>query len=139
MPTLSDIKLMTRDEAETLISTKEQEAEYLFQGWGSKFKLQNFSQTPSMAAGTYYPDNGYLGFEKVTILQAGHTAELDDKTFTTNGLYTPAEGKDGYRNVTVSVTPNLQNKSLTRAELATMTSITCDSGFDGLGTVTITD
>lgn len=62
---------------------------------------------------------------------------LETKTVTANGTYTPSTGKDGFSSVTVNVTPNLQDKTVSIATLVSGGTITKDEGYDGLGTITL--
>lgn len=127
---LSDIKLPTREEAENLVNTISGEAEYLFDGWGSKFKLQDFNET---TPGTYYPSEGYLGFKSVTLpAPTPAPISLQNKTAVSNGVYTADEGYDGLGSVTVSVPIALQDKTITENGL-----YSADAGFTGLGIVTV--
>ena len=55
------------------------------------------------------------------------------KSVTANGTYIAEDdGLDSYDSVTVNVQPSLQNKTVT-----TNGTVTADSGYDGLGTVTV--
>lgn len=68
----------------------------------------------------------------------GTPATLIDKNISANGTYNAVDDNaDGYKKVVVDVEPNLQNKSVT-ISTNTTTTIEKDSGYDGLGTVSVT-
>lgn len=83
------------------------------------------------AGGDVTPDAGYDAMKKVVVpLEA-------TKTVTANGTVTPASGKVGMTEVVVNVTPNLQSKTVSIATLVAGGTITADTGYDGLGTITL--
>lgn len=78
-----------------------------------------------------YYDAGYSAGETAGI--AEQKAKLDSSTFTENGTYTR---EDGWNEITVDIdTVNNQNKTVDSSTNAQ--SVTYDSGYTGLGTVTI--
>lgn len=83
--------------------------------------------------GTYEIPIGYHnGLGGVTV---NVKPSLQNKTITSNGLYSADNGYDGFKNVTVNVPDrkiNLQNKTVTENG-----TYTADSGYDGLGNVTV--
>ena len=96
-------------------------------------QTQTKSATPSTSAQTITPDSGkYLTSVSISAIQT------ETKTVTTNGTVTPSSGKY-LTSVTVNVptgsTINNQNKTVTPS--TSQQSITADSGYTGLGTVTV--
>lgn len=68
----------------------------------------------------------------------GTPATLIEKNVNANGTYNASsDNADGYSKVVVNVTPNLQNKSITIEENGA-TTITKESGYDGLNNVSVT-
>ena len=61
---------------------------------------------------------------------------LESLNVTENGVYPAPPGK-AYSPVTVGVQPNLQDKTVDIYETPTTEEVTPDSGYDGLGTVTV--
>lgn len=119
---------------------------------GTVFSLQSKSATPGASAQTITADSGYDGLSQVDIagdadLVAGniksgveifgvtgiHAGQKEEqsKTTTENGTVYPDEGKV-LSSVVVDVEPNLQNKTVYSDGV-----VTADSGYDGLGTVTV--
>ena len=80
-------------------------------------------------------------YESVSVNVSGGSAVLGTKTITENGTYTASsDSLDGYSEVTVNVsgggsTPTLQSKTATPSE--SQQTITPDSGYDGLSSVTV--
>ena len=99
---------------------------------GEPVTLQTKSATPTAASQTILPDEGYTGLSKVN-LAAVPTEEI---SIASNGSYYPTEGSF-FNKVTVSVgsTINNQNKSVEPSE--SQQSVTADSGYTGLGAVTV--
>lgn len=103
--------------------------------------LQTKTITPTSSVQTVNPDTGYDGFSQVIVnAGGGGSPTLTTKTITVNGTYNASsDNADGYSSVTVNVptgsTINNQNKSVTPTE--SQQSITADSGYTGLGTVTV--
>ena len=78
-----------------------------------------------------YYDEGYSNGKTAGI--AEQKAKLDSSTFTSNGTYTR---EDGWNKITVEVdTVNNQNKTVDSSTASQ--SVTHDSGYTGLGTVTV--
>ena len=78
-----------------------------------------------------YYDDGYSNGKTAGI--AEQKAKLDSSTFTSNGTYTR---EDGWNEITVEVdTVNNQNKTVDSSTASQ--SVTHDSGYTGLGTVTV--
>lgn len=61
---------------------------------------------------------------------------LESLNVTANGEYTAPSGK-AYSSATVDIKPNLQDKTVDIYETPTTEEVTPDSGYDGLGTVTV--
>jgi len=82
-----------------------------------------------------------LDCSKVSMISDGNCyAVMGDTTkpslsATANGTY----NQGPYGTVTVAVTPTLQNKTVSIATLVSGGTITCDEGYDGLGTITLTE
>ena len=89
---------------------------------------------PSTSIQNIVADSGYEALSKVTV----NAIQTETKTVTTNGIVTPSSGKY-LTSVTVNVptgtTINNQNKTVTPT--TSQQSITADSGYTGLGTVTV--
>lgn len=82
-----------------------------------------------------YYDSGYSAGETAGIAEgiAQQKAKLDSSTFTENGTYTR---EDGWNSITVDInTVNNQNKTVDSS--TNQQSVTYDSGYTGLGTVTV--
>lgn len=105
--------------------------------------LQTKTITPTSSVQTVNPDTGYDGFSQVIVNAGsggGGSSTLTTKTITVNGTYNASsDNADGYSSVIVNVptgsTINNQNKTVTPSE--SIQSITADSGYTGLGTVTV--
>lgn len=104
--------------------------------------LQTKTITPTSTIQTVNPDTGYDGFSQVVVNAASGegSAILITKDIVANGTYNASnDNADGYSSVTVNVptgsTINNQNKSVNPTE--SQQSITADSGYTGLGTVTV--
>ena len=93
--------------------------------------LQQKSVTaPASGTTDVTPDSGYDGLSKVTV----SPTPTETKSITANGTYTPTAGKH-FSQVAVNVPApeiRLQNKTVTENG-----NVTADSGYDGLGTVTV--
>ena len=79
-----------------------------------------------------YYNEGYTNGESAGI--AEQKAKLDSSTFTSNGTYTR---EDGWNNVTVDVPSVVNNQDKTVDSSTTQQTVTFDSGYSGLNTVTI--
>lgn len=85
--------------------------------------------------GIYTPQNGSVGFNKVTVSVQEKKPNLQDKTFTANGTYSADENYDGLGSVVVAVPKEeikLQEKTATENG-----EVVADAGFDGLSKVTV--
>lgn len=101
-------------------------------GTESTFTTKDITENGTYNAST---DDGVDGYSSVSVNVVPPVAE---KTFTENGVYYATNDEVyGYNKVTVNVgfTPNLQSKTV-YIENNGDTTITCDDGYDGLGTVT---
>ena len=89
---------------------------------------------PSTSIQNIVADSGYEALSKVTV----NAIQTETKTVTTNGIVTPSSGKY-LTSVTVNVptgtTINNQNKTVTPT--TSQQTINADSGYSGLGTVTV--
>ena len=79
-----------------------------------------------------YYDEGYSNGKSAGI--AEQKSKLDSSTFTSNGTYTR---EDGWNNVTVEVPGVVNNQDKTADSSTNTQSVTFDSGYTGLNTVTI--
>lgn len=90
--------------------------------------------SPSTTARVITPDSGYDALSQVTL----NAIQTETKSITSNGTFTPSSGKF-FSSVTVNVpvgsTINNQNKTVTPT--TSQQTITADSGYTGLGTVTV--
>ena len=92
--------------------------------------LSRVDVTVNLDTQSYY-DEGYSNGKTAGI--AEQKAKLDSSTFTSNGTYTR---EDGWNEITVEVdTVNNQNKTVDSSTASQ--SVTYDSGYTGLGTVTV--
>ena len=99
---------------------------------GEPVTLQTKSVTPAAASQIILPDEGYTGLSKVNLA----AVPTEEKTAITNGDVLPTTGKFLSKvTVNVSSTINNQNKSVEPSE--SQQSVTADSGYTGLGTVTV--
>lgn len=101
---------------------------------GGTITLQDKTVNPSEETQTITHDSGYMGLGEVTVTPI----LTETKTVTENGNVYPSTGKYLTR-VTVNVPQggeiNNQNKSVTPTE--SQQTVTYDSGYTGLGTVTV--
>ena len=78
----------------------------------------------------------YYNGKKMTVRVVGkYDMNLQEKTATENGEVLPDAGYDGMSKVTVSVEPNLQEKTITPSRTAQ--EAVPDDGYDGLSKVTV--
>ena len=92
--------------------------------------LSRVDVTVNLDTQSYY-DEGYSNGKTAGI--AEQKAKLDSSTFTSNGTYTR---EDGWNEIIVEVdTVNNQNKTVDSSTASQ--SVTYDSGYTGLGTVTV--
>ena len=108
---------------------------------GTSINNQNKTVTPTTSQQTITADSGYTGLGTVTVnkIPTSYIVPSGNKEITANGT-----GIDvaAYSTVSVNVsgggggtTINNQNKTVTPS--TSQQSITCDSGYTGLGTVTV--
>ena len=108
----------------------------------TRSKLDDLAMSISTKSGVPVPMTLAEMVEAVDGMPSG-SATLVEKTITENGVYSASsDSADGYSKVTVNVpasTPSLQNKSVsyTPSETAQSDTITADSGYDGLGEVSV--
>lgn len=98
--TLSDIKLPTREDVTTLTATLGNTGEYLFDGWGSKFKTEALE---TEEPGEYYPSEGYIGFSSVKVNKKElnlQEIEVSIQDLVAGKVITPDEGYDGIGKIT---------------------------------------
>ena len=83
--------------------------------------------------GTYTPESGVDGFDKVNVNVP--TPVIESKSITENGTYTAPSGVDGYSPITVDVpipTPVIESKNITENG-----TYTAPSGVDGYSPITV--
>lgn len=102
-------------------------------GDGSQLLLQTKSVTPGTSAQTVTPDSGYVGLSQVNVgaIPSQYIIPSGEYSITRNGVFNITN----YATANVNVPPNNQNKTVTPT--TSQQSITADSGYTGLGTVTI--
>ena len=101
---------------------------------GEIINNQDKTITPTTSQQSITADNGYTGLGTVTI----NAIQIETKSITENGTYTPPAGKwfsSVKVNVPIGSTINNQNKSVTPTK--SQQSVSADSGYTGLGTVTV--
>lgn len=96
--------------------------------------LQTKSATPTTSSQTITPDAGYDGLSSVAIaaIPSQYIIPNGNKAISANGTNIDVAA---FSTVSVSVTPNLQTKSVTLSETAQ--TITPDSSYDGLSSVSV--
>lgn len=102
---------------------------------GNCYAVMGDTTKPSLSAttnGTY--NEGPYGTVTVGVPNGTETTII-----TENGTYTPTSPNIGFSSVVVNVTPTLQDKTVSIATLVSGGTITCDEGYDGLGTITLTE
>ena len=104
---------------------------------GETVTLQSKSATPTTSSQTISPDEGYTGLSSVLVnpIPSQYIVPTGNKAITENGT-----GIDVAQFATVSVSVSggaavLQDKSVSPTE--SQQTVTADSGYDGLGTVTV--
>ncbi len=102
-------------------------------GDNTGLRLQNKSVTPAEIAQTVLPDETYYGLSQVNVDPIPSTYLVPEGTLTINrnGTFNVKE----YANAEVNYLSNNQNKSV--SPTLQQQTITADSGYDGLGTVTV--
>ena len=102
-------------------------------------KIENGSEFIEIDTGSKYLFDASNQEWKLASGGGGSTpATLIEKNISANGTYNASSDiADGYSKVVVSVSPNLQNKSITIEENSSII-IQKDSNYDGLGTVSVT-
>ena len=116
----------------TVIETEDQYGGTIVEISGDPVILQPKSATPAAASQEIKPDEGYTGLSKVVV----EAVPTEEKTATTNGVVTPTSGKF-LSKVTVSVGSSVNNQNKSVAPTESEQEITADSGYTGLGTVTV--
>lgn len=100
----------------------------------TRSKLDSLATVISSKSGATLPLTIDQMYTAVDNMSGGAT--LTTKSITTNGTYNASDdGADGYSQVTVNVSPALQNKTATPTETAQ--TITADNGYDGLSSVSV--
>ena len=99
---------------------------------GEPVTLEPKTATPAAESQTIEPDEGYTGLSKVYL----EAVPTEEKTATTNGVVTPSTGKF-LSKVTVNVSSTINNQNKNVVPSASTQSITADSGYTGLGTVSV--
>lgn len=103
---------------------------------GNNPTYQTKTIIPTTTKQTINPDNGYDALSSVTV----NAIQTETKSITSNGTYTPTSGKY-FSSVSVNIpssgetTPSLQTKTVSPS--TSQQTITADSGYDGLSSVTI--
>ena len=103
---------------------------------GDEIRLQSKTATPTTSTQSITPDTNYHGLSAVTVnpIPSEYIVPSGTKTITQNGT----EDVSQYANVTVNVQAeevNLQSKTATPTE--SQQTISPDSGYDGLSSVTV--
>jgi hypothetical protein len=100
---------------------------------GSTVSLQDKTVTPTATTQTVTPSTGYGALRSVTV----NAVPATTSTFTTNGVKTPPSGQ-WFSVVTISVPTDASNNQDKVVTSSTVTqTISADTGYTGLGTVTI--
>lgn len=99
--------------------------------------LQAKTATPTTSSQEITPDSTYSGLSKVTIsaIPSDYIIPSGSQTVTSNNTYDVTSLAEVVVNVPTGVTINNQNKTVTPTE--SQQSISADSGYTGLGTVTV--
>ncbi len=102
-------------------------------GDNSGLRLQNKSVTPAEIAQTILPDETYYGLSQVNVdpIPSAYLVPEGTLTINRNGTFNVKE----YANAEVAYVPNNQNKSI--SPTLQQQTLSADSGYDGLGTITI--
>ena len=100
---------------------------------GTAINNQNTTVTPNTTTQTISAEEGYTGLGTVTVepIPSAYIIPSGTKTITSNG----STDVTTFATVSVNVQPNLQGKSINPSETAQ--TVSADSGYDGLSTVTI--
>ena len=100
---------------------------------GDQILLQSKTVTPGSSQQEVLADEGYFGLSQVIVnaIPNSYIIPTGSYSITRNGEYNITN----YATVNVNVPPNNQNKTVTPT--TSQQSITADSGYTGLGTVTI--
>ena len=94
--------------------------------------LQEKSVNPTESTQTVTADSSYDGLSSVTV----SAIQTETKTAVSNGDVTPTSGKY-LTKVTVAVPSDISNQNKEVTPTKSTQSITADSGYSGLGTVTV--
>lgn len=101
----------------------------------SSNNFQSKTITPSTLTQTITPDNGYNALYQVIInpIPSNYIVPTGTLNITTNGTHDVSN----YASAEVSITPTVNNQNKTVTPSTSQQTITADSGYDGLGTITI--
>ncbi len=104
---------------------------------GESLTFQNKIVTPNTSVQEIIADSGYTGLEKVTVnpIPGNYLIPTGSITITENGTTNVAQYASAVVNVPTGSTINNQNKTITPTK--SQQSVSADSGYTGLGTVTI--
>lgn len=104
---------------------------------GATINNQNKTVTPSTSSQSISADSGYTGLGTVTVnaIPAQYIIPSGSQTVTSNNTYDVTSLAEMVVNVPIGSTINNQNKTVTPS--TSKQTITADSGYTGLGTVTV--
>lgn len=116
----------------TVVETVDEYGGTIVEITGEPIVLQSKSVIPAAESQIIEPDEGYTGLSKVNLAAVA----TEEKTTTTNGVVTPSTGKF-LSKVTVDVSSTINNQDKNVIPSESTQSITADSGYTGLGTVSV--
>lgn len=104
---------------------------------GATINNQNKTVTPSTSSQSISADSGYTGLGTVTVnaIPTQYIIPSGSQTVTSNNTYDVTSLAEMVVNVPIGSTINNQNKTVTPS--TSKQTITADSGYTGLGTVTV--